>query len=107
MNDDPMFFPRLRRHVRIVFIMVAVVFVLGVLVVSAARSAPFGARKEKLPRDDVYYEINNDGDDHGNYIETYHVPNGRGGKVYCVVYSDKIGVGGGAGISCDWQHSGG
>ena len=64
-----------------------------------------GAHKQKLNRDDIYYEIVNDGDDHGNYIETYHVPNGRGGKVYCVVYSDKIGDGGGAGIDCDWAHA--
>lgn len=61
--------------------------------------------KKKLPRDEVYYEITNDDDDHGNYIETYRVPNGRGGKVYCVVYSDQMEGGGGAGISCDWEHS--
>lgn len=65
----------------------------------------FAATKQKLPRDEVYYEINNDNGDHGNYIETYRVPNGRGGKVYCVVYSDKMEGGGGAGISCDWEHS--
>jgi hypothetical protein len=58
--------------------------------------------KKTLPRDEIYYEINNDNGDHGNFIETYRVPDGRGGRVYCIVYSDKIGDGGGAGISCDW-----
>jgi|SRR5687768_372541 len=82
---------------------------LGILVAAALIFAidALAATKQKLPRDEVYYEINNDGGDHGNYIETYHVPNGRGGKVYCVVYSDAIQAdGGGAGISCDWEHSG-
>lgn len=78
---------------------VAFILVVGVCTAYAA------VRKEKLPRDDVYYEINNDKGDHGNFIETYHIPNGRGGKVYCIVYSDQIGDGGGAGISCDWEHS--
>jgi hypothetical protein len=80
-------------------------FLLACVVVATARAGVMGAHKEKLPRDDTYYEIVNDNDDHGNYIETYHLPNGRGGKVYCIVYSDKIGKsGGGAGIDCDWGH---
>lgn len=75
----------------------ALVFAAGAFAVSAAT-------KEKLPRDNVYYEINNDGGDYGNYIETYHVPvPNANGRVFCVVYSDKIGDGGGAGLSCDWQ----
>lgn len=95
-------FPKLRRNVKILFLAIGAVLVLGLLVVTVAQAAGL-ATKQKLPRDEVYYEITNDGDDHGNFIETYHVPNGRGGKVYCIVYSDKIGKsGGGAGISCDW-----
>ena len=105
MSNNPMFFPKLRRNMRITFVVVAAIFLLAFIVVAVAKGAPFGARKEKLPRDDVYYEINNDNGDHGNFIETYHVPNGRGGTVYCVVYSDQISKGGGAGISCDWTHS--
>lgn len=84
--------------------------ILALLLIIAAAGvfvavAVAAAHKQKLARDSVYYEITNDGDDHGNFIETYHVPNGRGGKVYCVVYSDQIGDGGGAGMSCDWEHS--
>jgi hypothetical protein len=105
MTDDPMFFPRLRRHAKFMFIALAVIFVLGFIIVAVARAGVQGAHKQKLNRDDIYYEIVNDGDDHGNYVETYHVPNDRGGKVYCVVYSDKIGDGGGAGIDCDWAHA--
>jgi hypothetical protein len=78
---------------------------LAVIALVATGFALGTAIKKHIPRDDVYYEINNDVGDHGNYIETYHVPNGRGGTVYCVVYSDKIGDGGGAGMSCDWAHS--
>lgn len=79
-----------------------VLLVIAGVMASAAIAANLDWRKEKLPRDRVYYEITNDDDDHGNYIETYHVPNGRGGKVYCIVYSDQMEGGGGAGISCDW-----
>jgi hypothetical protein len=60
-------------------------------------------RKEKLPRSPLYYEITNDGGDYGNYIELYDIPIPNSSrKVFCIVYSDKIGDGGGAGISCDW-----
>lgn len=62
--------------------------------------------KQLLPRDDVYYEINNDADDHGNYIETYHIPVGGNYpvKLFCVVYSDQIqSSGGGAGEACNWD----
>lgn len=77
--------------------------VIAVLLVPIAYGA-IAADKQKLPRDNVYYEINNDGGDYGNYIETYHVPvPGANVRVFCVVYSDKIGDGGGAGLSCDWQ----
>jgi hypothetical protein len=101
---DPQFFPCLRRQTKIAFFVIGLVFLL-LFLAQVAWGAPFAARKEKLPRDDVYYEIVNDKDDFGNYIETYRIPNGRGGKVYCIVYSDKIGDGGGAGISCDWEHA--
>lgn len=68
-------------------------------------------QKRQFPRDGIYYEITNDVNDHGNYWETYHVPvvtrdlNGREitRTVYCVVYSDQIGNGGGAGPSCNWD----
>lgn len=105
MSDDPEFFPRLRRHTKIAFAVAAAIFVLGFIAVAVADAGILDWRKEKLPRDRIYYEITNDDDDHGNYIETYHVPNGRGGKVYCIVYSDQMKGGGGAGISCDWEHS--
>lgn len=82
----------------------AIFFALFVLTIFVGKA--YAWTKERMPRDEVYYEINNDNGDHGNFIETYHVPNGRGGKVYCVVYSDQIADGGGAGISCDWEHSG-
>jgi hypothetical protein len=105
--EDPQFFSKLRRQAKLFFVAVAALFVLGFVIVAVADSAILGARKEKLPRDAVYYEITNDQGDHGNFIETYHVPDGQGGKVYCIVYSDKIGSnGGGAGISCDWGSRG-
>jgi len=97
-------FPRLRHQVRWAFIALGVVFLLACVVVATARAGMLDGRKEKLDRDDVYYEIVNDNNDHGNYIETYHLPNGRGGKVYCIVYSDQMKGGGGAGIDCDWGH---
>lgn len=104
--NERMFFPRLRRQAKLFFSVLAVAIIGIFVIVTAAKAGVLEARKEKLPRDDVYYEITNDKDDHGNFIETYHLPNGRGGKVYCVVYSDKIGKsGGGAGISCDWENS--
>lgn len=97
-------FPKLRHQVRWVFILAGVVFLTACVVVAVARAGVLDGRKEKLSRDDVYYEIVNDNNDHGNYIETYHLPNGRGGKVYCIVYSDQMKGGGGAGIDCDWGH---
>ena len=90
------------REVRLILYVVLAVVVVWCLISVVDALA---ATKQKLPRDEIFYEINNDGGDHGNYIETFHVPNGRGGKVYCVVYSDQIGDGGGAGMSCDWEHS--
>lgn len=81
-----------------------IAFVVAVSVgVASAMAASFITKKE-LPRDDVYYEIANDGGDYGNYIELYHVPiPGSSTKLFCVVYSDKIGDGGGAGESCNWD----
>jgi hypothetical protein len=79
--------------------------ILAALIAVVMVASAYAATKAKLPRDEIYYEINNDNGDHGNYIETFHVPNGRGGKVYCIVYSDKIENGGGAGIDCDWANS--
>jgi hypothetical protein len=83
---------------------VIVAIVCGVFAGTAVGRA-FDGRKQQLSRDDVYYEIVNDNGDHGNYIETYRLPNGRNGKVYCIVYSDQMKGGGGAGIDCDWAHS--
>jgi hypothetical protein len=61
--------------------------------------------RQKLPRLDRYYEITNDGEDHGNFIEQYRIPLPDGRRVFCLVYSDQISDGGGAGISCDWEGS--
>lgn len=97
---------RLQRGGFITALIIAVVFIGFFVLVRVADGSILSPRKEKLPRGDVYYEITNDDGDHGNFIEIYRVPNGRGGKVYCVVYSDQIQEsGGGAGISCDWEHS--
>ena len=85
-------------------ILFAIVCGIAVVMAAVASAAVLDGRKEKLNRDDTYYEIVNDNNDHGNYIETYHLPNGRGGKVYCIVYSDQMKGGGGAGIDCDWGH---
>lgn len=103
MNEQE--FSHLRKQVKWIFVILGVVILLALLIVTVAQAGLLST-KQKLPRDEVYYEIDNDNGDHGNFIETYHVPNGRGGKVYCIVYSDKIGKsGGGAGISCDWENS--
>jgi hypothetical protein len=60
-------------------------------------------QRATLVRNGPYYEITGDGDDFGNYFETYRVPTPTG-EVYCIVYSDKIGEsGGGAGLDCDWE----
>jgi len=101
---------RVRVIVKAVFVAVAVLFTL-LFIISLLTGCggstddqgdQTGATKRTLPRDDIYYEINNDGDDHGNYIETYRIPSPRG-TVFCVVYSDQMEGGGGAGIDCDWQ----
>jgi len=84
---------------------VAFALVFLFVIVGYAAAHALSPQKKKLNRDDVYYEIQNDAGDHGNYIETYHLPDGHGGTVYCIVYSDKIGDGGGAGLSCDWNHT--
>ena len=102
---DPQYFPRLRRNMRVVFLVIGLIL-LALIIVQMAWGAPLKARLDKLARDDVAYEIVNDGDDHGNFIETYHIPNGRGGKVYCIVWSDRMEGGrGGGGIDCDWGNS--
>lgn len=57
-------------------------------------------QKRTLTRNGPYYEIVGDGDDFGNYFETYTVPTPYG-DVYCVIYTDKIGeTGGGAAGNC-------
>lgn len=76
---------------------------LMLIIIGLTASVAYGAsRMLKLNRNDVYYEIVNDNGDFGNYFESYWVPLQSGKRVYCVVYSDKIGDGGGAGMSCDW-----
>lgn len=62
---------------------------------------------DKTPRFKAL-EITNDNGDHGNYIEEYYVtvPNTGGRKVFCIVYTDQMGDGGGAGMSCNWNSFG-
>ena|ERR1041385_5902159 len=66
-----------------------------------------------LNRDNVFYQIENDNGDHGNFWETYQLPvkydynkpvkGSRTATVFCVIYSDKIGSGGGAAGNCDFE----
>jgi hypothetical protein len=83
---------------------VALPLVVALIVAGVYVSAAFGAAmatKKKLPRDNIYFEITNDGGDHGNFIETIHVP--FDGRTYrCIIYSDQIqSSGGGAGMWCE------
>lgn len=90
------------RYIAPLLFMIAVIL-LGFATGAAAVSLAGHPTKKALDRDDVYYTIENDAGDFGNFIETYHVPvPGTGRSVFCIVYSDKIGDGGGAGPSCDW-----
>lgn len=99
----------IRRIVNIAFVALAL-FLIGLFVASLLAGCGGERRDEKsgqgekrqLVRNGPYYEITGDGDDYGNYFETYRVPTPNG-DVFCIVYSDKIGdSGGGAGLSCDW-----
>ena len=57
-------------------------------------------QRRTLVRNGPYYEIVGDGDDFGNYFETYVVPTPYG-DAYCIIYTDKIGdSGGGAAGNC-------
>lgn len=98
-------FDRLRKQMKWTYLVISgtlvALFLIFALVDSADGSGV--ARKQKLPRLDPYYEITNDGDDHGNYIELYRVPLPDGRHVFCIVYSDQIqSSGGGAGLDCNW-----
>lgn len=62
------------------------------------------SRKEKLPRDEVYYDITNDAGDQGNFAFSFHYPDPDhpGKKILCIVYKDHSKQGVSGGESCDF-----
>lgn len=90
-----------------------VVLVVVIFVLAFAIRAIASGHKAHIDRDNTYYQIENDNGDYGNYWETYELPvrytydkpiHGTGvATVFCAVYSDKIGKGGGAAGNCDFE----